>query len=147
MFYDNLVSFFFSETTEVPISSTTVIIVDPEKSSKHGHSAKSGPIRPNTHSQRLRALLAPLPRHIMGPVPTFSSREENGEPEEPPAKAKFSCPQSIGRSSRGRSWRAHPDPRSCRWKELYRDYEIVVEEFYFSDITTSVLRLHLHLLQ
>ena len=138
---------FLSETTEVPISSTTVILVDPEKSSKQGHRAKSGPIRPNTNSQRLRALLAPLPRHIVGPVPTFSSREENGEPEEPPAKVKFTCPQSIGRSSRGRSWRAHPDPGSCRWKEFYKDYEIVVEEFYFAGITTSVWSPHLHLLQ
>ena len=73
-----------------------------------------------THKERLRALLAPLPRHIVGPVPTYSTEEEEVA-EEPPAK--FSCPEQVpGISRLGRSWRAYPDPGSCR------HYYICVED-------------------
>jgi len=68
----------------------------------------------STHKQRLRALLAPLPRHIVGPVPTFTSQEEEA-PEAPATKPpQFSCPVSLERTDRGRNWRAYPDPESAR---------------------------------
>merc|ERR1711872_418131 len=73
-----------------------------------------------SHKERLRALLAPLPRHIVGPVPTYSTEEEEVS-EEPPAE--FSCPEEgAGISRHGRRWRAYPDPGSCR------HYYICVED-------------------
>ena len=82
-----------------------------DKSLDQAYSAKSGP---KTKSERLHALLAPLPRHMVGPVPTFSSGQEEAVSQATPVE--FSCPSNrIERSSRGRSWRAFPDPNSCRW--------------------------------
>ena len=100
--------FYFRETTKDTTQAAEIIKVPNEVQKQDVKS------HPTTHKQRLRALLAPLPRHIVGPVPTFSSEEEE-TPETPEGpSSQFSCPVGIRRAGRGRSWRAYPDPGSCR---------------------------------
>jgi len=78
------------------------------------------------HKRRLRELLVPLPRHIAGPVPTFSSEVQQPAEESRSSVVRFVCPTSTVTSSisnslntetnfqRERNWRAFPDPVSCR---------------------------------
>jgi len=75
------------------------------------------------HKKRLRKLLTPLPRHIAGPRPTIISNTipdvESDEAFESDVSSDFHCPSDIlfissKKASRGRNWKAFPDPSSCR---------------------------------
>jgi len=69
-----------------------------------------GERRSEDSRDRLRRILAPLPRHSRGPVPTLITPEEEEEEEEEPIE-EFVCPAHM---ERNRLWKAYPDPTSCR---------------------------------